>query len=73
MHRIQGRQLSGKGSNLIGAESTSKDRILYRCMKLGNHGDRSGKVFRFGGSRVKIVIVSPVVQIMDVRDGKGVE
>ena len=42
-------------------------------MKLGDHGDRSRQVFRFGNSDVKLLEVSLVLQIMDVRDDKGVE
>ena len=61
------------GRDLIGAEIASKNRIFHRLRKLGDHGDRSGQVFRFGGSHVEIMIVSLIVQITDVRNDKGAE
>ena len=58
---------------MIVAEVTSKDPTPHRFGKLGRHRDRTGQVFRFGGSDVQILIVPLVVQITDVRDDEGVE
>ena len=61
------------GRDLIGAEVASKNRIFHRLMKRGDHGDRSGQVFRFGGSNVKLRQVPLVLKVIDVWDDIGVE
>ena len=58
---------------MVAAEVMSKDRILNRFRKLGNHGDHSGQVFRLGGSDVEVVVVSLIIQITDMTDDMGVE
>ena len=73
MHRVSGRQLSGKGGDIVVAEVTSKYLIPHRFGKLGNHGDCSGQVFRFGGSNVKLRQVPLVLKVIDVWDDIGVE
>ena len=71
--QIEGRELSRKGRDLIGAEVASKNCIFHRLRKQGDHGDSLGQVFRFGGIHVEIVRVPLIVQITDVRGDKGVE
>ena len=71
--RIQGRQLSRKGRDLIGAEVALKNWIFHSLRKVDDHGYGSGQVFRLGSSHVGIIVVLLIIQITDVRSDKGVD
>ena len=63
----------GEGRGIVAAEVTRKYLLPYRFRKLGDNRDRSGQVFCFGASDVKILAVSLVLQITGVRDERGVK
>ena len=55
LFRIEIRQLSREGRELVGAEVSLENWIFHTLGKIGDHRYTTGQILRLGGSHVEIV------------------